>query len=80
MNSTPAAQAAGTTSKRAKRGFRSAPRPALTVERRAAPQAAPPSVNGLGCLLQVLGFCSGGVRLQPMQIIGGLLRVAGGGA
>ena len=40
--------------------------------------AAPPR-QSLGGLLQVLGFCSGDVRLQPVKIIGGLLRVAGGG-
>ena len=30
-------------------------------------------------LLQVLGWRCVGLRLQPMQIIGGLLRMAGGG-
>jgi len=33
----------------------------------------------LGGLLHVLGFWCGGVRLQPVQEVGGLLRVAGGG-
>jgi hypothetical protein len=33
----------------------------------------------LGCVLQVLGWCCVGLRLQPVKIIGGLLRVAGGG-
>jgi hypothetical protein len=33
----------------------------------------------LGCLLQFLGWCRVGMRLQPVEEVGGLLRVAGGG-
>jgi hypothetical protein len=44
------------------------------------PEARPlPRSMLLGCFLHVLGWCRVGVRLQPVKIIGGLLRVAGGG-
>jgi len=42
-------------------------------------QPLPPSILKSSCLLHVLGWRCVSLRLQPVQIIGGLLRVAGGG-
>jgi hypothetical protein len=45
----------------------------------AAPKRSPSLGQCLSCLLQFIGWRCVGVWLQPVKIIGGLLRVAGGG-
>jgi hypothetical protein len=42
-------------------------------------QGGPSLGQSLRGVLHVLGWCCVGLRLQPVHIIGGLLRMAGGG-
>jgi hypothetical protein len=68
-------EAVGTTSNRALRAVSAAP----PAEKGAALSRGPSLGQCLSGLLQVLGCRCVGLRLQPMQIIGGLLHMAGGG-
>ena len=78
VKSRPAAKAAG--NNKHNRALARFPLPRRSPHGKgAAPKRSPSLGQCLSCLLQFIGWRCVGVWLQPVKIIGGLLRVAGGG-